>query len=101
MRYLCVGSLSERKNVVRLAAAFGKVGEGTLTFIGDGPLRAKLEGRPGVALVGSVPHDAILDWLARSHVLCQPSLVEPPLALLEGMAAGRSVVATRAGGPSS
>jgi glycosyltransferase involved in cell wall biosynthesis len=33
-------------------------------------------------------------------VLCQPSLIEPlGQALLEGMAAGRSVVATRIGGP--
>jgi glycosyltransferase involved in cell wall biosynthesis len=99
-RYLCLGSLSQRKNVVRLANAFGKVGEGTLTFVGDGPLRAELEGRPGVELAGAVPHDAIPNWLARSHVLCQPSLVEPfGLALLEAMAAGRSVVATRVGGP--
>jgi glycosyltransferase involved in cell wall biosynthesis len=99
-RYLCLGSLSERKNVVRLANAFGKVGEGTLTFVGDGPLRAELEGRPGVSLAGSVSHGAIPGWLARSHVLCQPSLVEPfGLALLEAMAAGRSVVATRVGGP--
>jgi glycosyltransferase involved in cell wall biosynthesis len=38
--------------------------------------------------------------LAESHVLCQPSLIEPlGQALLEGMAAGRSVVATRIGGP--
>jgi glycosyltransferase involved in cell wall biosynthesis len=32
--------------------------------------------------------------------LCQPSLIEPlGQALLEGMASGRSVVATRIGGP--
>ena len=99
-RYLCVGSLSERKNVVRLANAFGAVGEGTLTFVGEGPLRAELEGRPGVTLAGSVPHDEVADWIARSHVLCQPSLVEPfGLALLEAMAVGRSVLATRIGGP--
>jgi glycosyltransferase involved in cell wall biosynthesis len=99
-RYLCVGSLSERKNVVRLANAFAQVGEGTLTFVGDGPLRAELAGREGVSLVGPVAHDRVPGWIARSHVLCQPSLVEPfGLALLEAMAAGRSVVATRVGGP--
>jgi len=38
--------------------------------------------------------------LAESHVVCQPSLIEPlGQALLEGMACGRSVVATRIGGP--
>jgi glycosyltransferase involved in cell wall biosynthesis len=100
-RFLCVGSLSERKNVVRLANAFGEVGEGSLTFVGDGPLRGQLEGRAGVTLVGKVRHEEVPSWIARSHVLCQPSLVEPfGLALLEAMAAGRSVVATRIGGPS-
>ncbi len=99
-RYVCVGTLSERKNVVRLANAFARVGVGTLTFVGDGPLRGELEGRPGVTLVGKVPHDEVPGWIARSHVLCQPSVVEPfGLALLEAMAAGRSVVATRVGGP--
>jgi glycosyltransferase involved in cell wall biosynthesis len=99
-RFLCVGSLTERKNVVRLANAFGQLGEGTLTFVGDGPLRIELEGRDGVTVVGKVSHEQVPNWLARSHVLCQPSLVEPfGLALLEAMAAGRSVVATRVGGP--
>ncbi len=99
-RFLCVGALEERKNVVRLAEAFAQLGEGTLTFVGDGVLRAQLEGRDGVTLTGRVPHDAVPGLLAESHVLCQPSLIEPlGQALLEGMAAGRSVVATRIGGP--
>ena len=98
--YLCVGSLIERKNVLRLAEAFERVGSGTLTFVGDGPLRGELEGRPGVKVGGRVAHGEIPAWLARTHVLCQPSLIEPfGLALLEAMAAGRSVVATRIGGP--
>jgi glycosyltransferase involved in cell wall biosynthesis len=99
-RFLCVGSLTDRKNVVRLAEAFARLGQGTLTFVGDGPLRGRLERRPGVTLAGLVPHDEIPARLAESHVLCQPSLIEPfGLALLEAMAAGRSVVATRIGGP--
>jgi glycogen(starch) synthase len=99
-RYLCVGSLTERKNVVRLADAFARVGRGTLTFVGDGPLRGKLEGREDVILAGPVPHNDVPAWIAQSHVVCQPSLVEPfGLVLLEAMAAGRSVVATRVGGP--
>src|SRR5687768_8299084 len=47
--FLHVGSLIERKNVLRLAAAFERLGEGTLTFVGDGPLRPQLEGRPGIS----------------------------------------------------
>lgn len=99
-RYLCVGSLSERKNVVRLAEAFAQHGEGTLTFAGDGPLRARLEGRDRVRLLGRVAHDEVPALLAQAHVLCQPSVLEPlGQSLLEGMAVGRPVVATRIGGP--
>jgi len=99
-RFLCVGALEERKNVVRLADAFARLGEGSLTFAGDGPLRPRLEGRDGVRLAGRVPHDEVARLLAETHVLCQPSLVEPlGQALLEAMACGRSVVATRIGGP--
>jgi glycosyltransferase involved in cell wall biosynthesis len=98
--FLCAGSLTERKNVVRLASAFERLGEGTLTFVGDGPLRPALEGRPGVGLAGAVPHDEMPERLAACHVLCQPSLVEPfGQSVLEAMATGRSVVATRIGGP--
>jgi glycosyltransferase involved in cell wall biosynthesis len=99
-RYLCIASLIERKNVVRLADAFARVGQGTLTFVGDGPLRELLEGRDGVELAGRVPYDRVPEQIAASHVVCQPSLIEPfGQALLEAMACGRSVVATRIGGP--
>jgi glycosyltransferase involved in cell wall biosynthesis len=99
--YLCVGSLSERKNVVRLADAFAQLGgDATLTFAGDGPLRTALEGRERVRLLGRVPHDEIPRLLAAAHVLAQPSALEPlGQSLLEGMAVGRPVVATRIGGP--
>ncbi len=98
--FVCVGSLIERKNVVRLADAFARVGEGSLTFVGDGPLRARVEGRPGVTVTGYLPHDAVPAQVAAADVLCQPSLVEPfGQATLEGLASGRSVVATRVGGP--
>ncbi len=98
--FLCLGSLTERKNVLRLARAFERRAEGSLAFVGDGPLRGALEGRPGVRLVGAVPHDRVPDWVAAADVICQPSLIEPfGLALLEAMAAGIPVVATRIGGP--
>ena len=98
--FLCLGSLIERKNVVRLADAFARLESGTLTFAGDGPLRRELEHRPRVTLLGKLPHDDIPARISASHVVCQPSLVEPfGLATLEAMAAGRSVVATRIGGP--
>ena len=33
--FLCLGSLTQRKNVVRLANAFQRLGRGTLTYAGD------------------------------------------------------------------
>jgi glycosyltransferase involved in cell wall biosynthesis len=98
--YLCVGTLDERKNVVRLADAFARLDGGSLVFVGDGPLRSQLEGRDHVRVVGRVPHEQVADWITACDVLCQPSLVEPfGQALLEAMASERSVVATRIGGP--
>ena len=98
--FLCLGALSERKNVVRLADAFALLGEGVLTYAGDGPERARLEGRERVRALGPVAHGDVPRLIAESRVLCQPSLIEPlGQALLEGMACGRSVVATRIGGP--
>jgi glycosyltransferase involved in cell wall biosynthesis len=99
-RLLCVGSLIARKNVVGLADAFAELGRGSLVFVGDGPLRGALEGRPGVTVVGRVPHAEVPSWIAACDVLCQPSLVEPfGLAALEAMALERTVVATTEGGP--
>jgi glycosyltransferase involved in cell wall biosynthesis len=99
-RFLCIGSLIQRKNVLRLAHAFERLGEGTLTFVGDGPLRGQLEGRPGIELTGALPYDRIPAQIAAAHIVCQPSLIEPfGQAVLEAMACGRSVVATRIGGP--
>jgi len=98
--FLCLGGLTERKNVLRLARAFERRGEGTLTFVGDGPLRGALDGRERIRLVGRVPHEDVPRWMAAADVVCQPSLVEPfGLATLEAMASGRSVVSTRVGGP--
>ena len=99
--FLCLGSLSERKNVLRLARAIDHANvEGELVLVGDGPLRTALAGRSRVRLVGRVPYEVVPDWLSAADVVCQPSLREPfGLATLEAMASGRSVVATRVGGP--
>lgn len=98
--FVCVGALSERKNVLRLARTFESRGEGSLAFVGDGPLRGALEGRPGIHLAGRVSQERVADWIAAADVVCQPSLVEPfGLATLEALASARSVVATAVGGP--
>jgi glycosyltransferase involved in cell wall biosynthesis len=98
--FVHVGSLTERKNVLRLADAFALFGRGSLTFVGDGPLRPQLEGLPGVRVVGRVAHADVPGWLAAADVVCGPALVEPfGQALLEGLASGKNLVATRVGGP--
>jgi glycosyltransferase involved in cell wall biosynthesis len=98
--FLCVGSLIERKNVVRLADAFASLGRGRLAFVGDGPLRSALEGRPDVTLTGRIPQSEVPRWVAACDVLCQPSLIEPfGQATLEAMAMERTVLATSNGGP--
>jgi glycosyltransferase involved in cell wall biosynthesis len=98
--FVHVGSLTARKNVIRLADAFSMLDGGSLTFVGDGPLRSSLEGRAGIKLVGRVAHEMVPGWLAAADVVCGPALLEPfGQALLEAMACRRSVVATRFGGP--
>jgi glycosyltransferase involved in cell wall biosynthesis len=98
--YLCAGTLDERKNVVRLADAFARLGRGSLAFLGDGPLREKLVGRPGVHLAGRVLHERVAEWMSACDILCQPSLIEPfGQTVLEALARARPVVATRIGGP--
>jgi glycosyltransferase involved in cell wall biosynthesis len=100
LSFLCIGSLTPRKNVIRLARAFESLGEGTLTFVGDGPLGAELNGRRSIEVAGAVPNDELPARIAAARVVCQPSLIEPlGQALLEAMASGRTVVATRIGGP--
>jgi glycosyltransferase involved in cell wall biosynthesis len=98
--YLFVGALSEGKNVVRLADSFARLEQGSLAFVGEGPLRAELAGRARVTLAGRVRHERVPDWMAACDVLCQPSAAESfGLAVLEAMATERPVVATRIGGP--
>jgi glycosyltransferase involved in cell wall biosynthesis len=98
--FLCLGSLTERKNVLRLARAFSRLERGSLVFLGDGPLRGELEDFAGVQVSGRVPHELVPTWLAACDVLCQPSLIEPfGQAPLEAMACARPVVATLLGGP--
>jgi glycosyltransferase involved in cell wall biosynthesis len=98
--YLCVGTLDDRKNVVRLADAFATLDEGSLVFAGEGSLRPQLEGRERVRLLGRVAHERVADLVAASDVVCQPSLIEPfGQVVLEALASERPAVATRIGGP--
>jgi colanic acid/amylovoran biosynthesis glycosyltransferase len=77
-----------------------------LTLVGDGPERERLErlasdlGIDGdVTFVGAVPSDRIHAYYAAADVFCLPSLAEGiPIVLMEAMAMGLPVVATRIAG---
>ena len=101
-RFLFVGSLTDRKNVGRLMRAFARLREGSLTIIGAGPLEAELRAAApaGVRFSGRRTPEGVLLALREHDVVCLPSLEEPQgQAMLEALACGRPVVATRIGGP--
>jgi glycosyltransferase involved in cell wall biosynthesis len=98
--FLAIGSLTDRKNCIRLADAFARLGRGSLTFVGDGPLRARLEARERVVVTGRVPHADVPAYIRGADVICAPSLLEPfGQSILEALASAKTVVATRLGGP--
>jgi colanic acid/amylovoran biosynthesis glycosyltransferase len=77
-----------------------------LTLVGDGPVREQLErlasdlGIDGdVTFAGAVASDRIHAYYAAADVFCLPSLAEGiPVVLMEAMATGLPVVATRIAG---
>ena len=99
--------LTEQKNPLQLVDAFAQVSasmpEAVLAIAGDGPLRERVLARAaerGVA--GRVRLLGALDHLERFYTMIDifvlPSRYEGlPLALLEGMAAQRPIVATSVG----
>jgi teichuronic acid biosynthesis glycosyltransferase TuaC len=107
---LYVGNLKRDKGVTDLVAAFVRIAaavpEVDLEILGTGPARAEVEElsrRHGLAerihLRGGRPHDEIAAWIAGCDLLALPSHAEGvPNVVLEALAAGRPVVATRVGG---
>jgi glycosyltransferase involved in cell wall biosynthesis len=107
---LAVGGLTERKDPLTLLLAFARLREthpdARLAFVGDGPLRnsilqgvERLALHGSVILTGAIAHDAVGDWMAASDLLALVSRTEPlGVVVLESLASGRPVVATREGG---
>jgi glycosyltransferase involved in cell wall biosynthesis len=95
---LAVGRLHDVKGLPDLAAACAPLGC-TLAIAGTGPQEAELRGRPGVRLLGALDPERLADWYAAADVVALASRQEGmPLTVLEALAAGRAVVATRVGG---
>jgi glycosyltransferase involved in cell wall biosynthesis len=105
-----VASLTEVKNHSLLISAFAKL-SGTsfgprLILIGDGILRPALEELIGkfqlqerIALVGAKPNEELPLWFSAADVSCLVSSREGwPNVIMESIACGTPVVATRVGG---
>jgi glycosyltransferase involved in cell wall biosynthesis len=115
-RILCVGTLHEVKGQRHLIAAARLLAERgsafQLSFVGDGPDRAELEalaagvGAPGaVTFLGQLTRDRIVELLADADLLVAPSVPTAsgkregiPVVLIEAMASGVAVVASRLSG---
>lgn len=71
-----------------------------LIVVGDGPERARLEAMAGstVQFLGHIERGALLDLFARCHAYVVPGVEDFGIAPVEAMAAGKPVVALRAGG---
>lgn len=101
-RFVCVGRLTPQKNVGLMLRAFGRGArpDDTLTVIGDGPERAKLERLAGelglegrVSFQGYAPEPATL--LPLFDILLLSSNYEGvPAVVLEALAANLPIVAT-------
>lgn len=94
------GRLHPVKDLPALADACAELGV-SLVLSGEGPERPVLEARgyPGLRLLGRVPIETVAQWYAASNVAALASLQEgQPVAVLEALACGRGVVATRVGG---
>jgi len=104
-RVAYVGRLAPQKDVGTLLQAFARLpASTTLLLVGDGPDRAALQRRAQrfggrVHFAGFVPHVQVPAVLQHVDLLVLPSLYEDlSSALIEAMAAGLPVVATRVGG---
>jgi glycosyltransferase involved in cell wall biosynthesis len=105
---LYVGRLRTDKGVLDLAAAFARVAAAdplsALVMVGDGPERLALDAALAplgdrARLVGAVPLAEVPLWMAAADLVTLPSHHEgSPNVLLEALASGRRVIATRVGG---
>lgn len=95
--FVYAGVLLELKGVDVIAEAFRRVRvefpQVRLLVVGDGELKSAFDGLDGVELVGTVPPETVCRYLARGHVVLQPSRKDGwGLAILEGAACGLAMI---------
>lgn len=114
IRFTCIAYLGEHKGIVDLLEAAKTlardkkmVGKWSLTLIGDGYLRERIQSSldsvplAGVArYLGHLSRDRVLKILEETDVVILPSRwpENEPVSLLEAIAAGRAQIATNTGG---
>jgi glycosyltransferase involved in cell wall biosynthesis len=100
-----LGRLSPEKGVATLVEAAAQAPEVAVKILGDGPDAARCRGlaqsrrATNVDFLGSVTEDAKWDILRNAVAMVVPSVCYEnlPFSLLEGMAAGTPIVASRLG----
>jgi glycosyltransferase involved in cell wall biosynthesis len=105
---LYVGRLEESKGVLDLLEAFSVLArrrsDVRLVMVGDGKARAACDQAAGslgdrLLVAGERPLEEVERWMAACQALVLPSWAEgTPNVVLEALACGRRVVATRVGG---
>ena len=81
---------------VRAAVTMGR----ELVVVGDGPEEARLRtlAGPTIRFVGHVDRPRLMDLFSRCHAYVVPGIEDFGIAPVEAMAAGKPVIAFRAGG---
>ena len=97
--FLIVSALVPYKRIDLAVDAFNRLGL-PLRIVGDGPERRHLmrRARPNVTFLGRQPDDCLPDLYARAAAFILPGLEDFGIAPVEAQAAGRPVIALRAGG---
>ena len=107
---ICVGRLSPEKGHAGLLSAFARLRDrfpdARLILVGDGPSRDEIEALAGslgiaetVKFRGRLSEPETLEEIGKSDILVLPSLMEGlPIVLMEAMAMGVPVVASRLAG---
>ena len=78
-KFIYIGRLSEVKNLSFLIKIFNKLSEYSLTVIGEGQDKIKLESisEPNINFVGSVKNKELSQYFLQNNFLILPSLSEP------------------------